>query len=105
MSVRSLGNRLVFTSMFALSAGACGGGSVDGKYYNAASGEFAMELKDGKVVSMQGMDGAAMTYNVKGDSVVIHGPKGGLVDQMALHIEKNGDLSLGILGTLTKTRK
>ncbi len=84
---------------------ACSGGGIDGKYYNSMTGEFAMELKGGQVLTMQGQEGRAMTYQVKGDSLVIHDPRGGFADQMAFHIEKDGSLSLGILGSLTKKRK
>jgi hypothetical protein len=79
--------------------------SVDGKYYNAASGEFAMELSHGKVLAMQGEAPGRMTYEVRADSLVLHDPQHGLADQMTFHIERNGDLNLGILGTLTKNRR
>lgn len=73
--------------------------------YNSTSGEFAMELKGGRVISMQGQEGRPMTYEVKGDSLVIHDPQGGMADAMTFEIEKDGTLSLGILGSLTKKRK
>jgi hypothetical protein len=38
----------------ALTTACASGGGIEGKYYNSMSGEFAMELKGGKVVSMQG---------------------------------------------------
>ena len=46
-----------------------------------------------------------MTYEVRGDSLAIHDPRGGMADQMTLGIERDGTLSLGLLGSLTKTRK
>lgn len=50
---------------------ACGS-SIDGKYYNAWSGEYAMELKNGKVTWAQGlMEGMKLRYEVKGDSLYI----------------------------------
>ena len=88
-----------------MSACGSGGGGIDGKYYNSVSGEFAMELKGGKVVSMQGQEGRPMTYEVKGDSLIIRDPRHGMADQMTLGIERDGTLSLGPLGSLTKKRK
>lgn len=82
-----------------------GGGGIEGKYYNSTSGEFAMELSRGKVVSMQGQEGREMTYDVRGDSLVIHDPQHGFADAMTFGIGQDGTLSLGILGTLTKKRK
>ncbi len=107
MSIRLVGPRALATlSCFALSVTACSsGGGIEGKYYNSMSGAFAMELKGGKVLTMQGQEGRALTYEVRGDSLVIHDPRGGLADQMTFGIEKDGSLSLGILGSLTKTRK
>ena len=49
-----------------------GGGGIDGKYFNSRSGEFALELQGGKVLAMQGQEGRAMTYAIRGDSLVIH---------------------------------
>lgn len=83
---------------------ACSSNSLDGKYYNSASGEFAMELSHGKVLAMQGEPGGGMTYEVRADSLVIHDPRHGLVDEMTFQIQRDGSLSLGILGTLTKKR-
>ena len=82
-----------------------GGGGIEGKYYNSASGEFAMELSGGKVVSMQGQEGREMTYEVRGDSLTIHDPQHGFADAMTFGVGQDGTLSLGILGTLTKKRK
>jgi hypothetical protein len=87
-----------------LSACASGGGGIEGKYYNSRTGEFALELRNGKVVSMQGQEGRAMTYEVLGDSLFIHDPRG-FADQMTFGIERDGSLSLGILGSLTKKRR
>ncbi|MEO8448458.1 MAG: hypothetical protein ABI647_01635 [Gemmatimonadota bacterium] len=106
MPVRRLRTR--FAAPFALVAvlaTGCSGGGVDGKYYNSVSGEFAMELAGGKVVSMQGQEGRPMTYEVKGDSLLIHDARGGMADGIGFGIEKDGSLSLGPLGKLTKTRK
>ena len=81
---------------------ACSSNRLDGKYYNSATGEFAMELSGGKVVAMEGQPTSNLTYDVRADSLVIHDPQHGLADQMTFHIERDGSLSLGILGTLTK---
>ncbi len=107
MSIRAPGPRFIAAlTGFAVLVSACsGGGGIEGKYYNSRSGEFALELKGGKVLTMQGQEGRVMTYEVRGDSLVIHDPRGGLVDQMTFGIEKDGSLSLGLLGSLTKTRK
>lgn len=86
-------------------AAACSSHSLDGKYYNSTSGEFAMELSHGKVLSMQGEPSGTMTYEVRSDSLMIHDPRHGLADEMTFHIERDGSLSLGILGTLTKNRR
>lgn len=83
---------------------ACSSNSVDGKYYNSASGEFALELSHGKVIAMQGEPAGGITYEVKADSLVLHDPRHGLADEMTFHIQRDGSLSLGILGTLTKKR-
>jgi hypothetical protein len=85
-----------------LGAAACSSNSLDGKYYNSASGEFALELSHGKVLAMQGEPYGGMTYEVRADSLMIHDPRHGLADEMTFHIEHDGSLSLGILGTLTK---
>ena len=97
--------RVVSTlALFAALTTGCTSGGIDGKYYNSASGEFALELKGGQVL-MQGQEGHPLTYEIKGDSLVIHDPQGGMVDRMTFGIEKDGTLSLGILGSLTKKRK
>jgi hypothetical protein len=90
---------LILTTVF---TAACGGGGVDGKYYNTQTGQFAFELKGGQVLNAQGLGGDALAYQVKGDSIYI-GPKGGSIDQtMALAIKPGGVLDNGILGSVTK---
>jgi len=89
-----------------LAIGCSGGaGGIDGKYYNSASGEFAMELSGGKVISMQGQEGHTLTYEVRADSLVIHDPQHGFADGMTFGIQSDGTLSLGILGSLTKKKR
>jgi hypothetical protein len=85
---------------------ACGaGGGLEGRYYNSVTGEFALELKGGKVVEMQGAGGEQLTYEVRGDTVFIRESGGqGMVDGMYFIRQANGDLSLEPLGTLTKNR-
>ena len=46
----------------------------------------------------------AMTYQIRGDSLVITDPQGGFAAGMTFGIEKDGTLSLGVLGSLTKKR-
>jgi len=96
--------RVPMLGLAALTFACSSGGGIDGKYYNSRTGEFAMELKGGQVLTMQGQEGRAMTYEVRGDSLVIHAPQGGMADLMTFGIEKDGSLSLGILGSLTKKR-
>lgn len=98
------GMRTVAVLMGILAAGCSSGSSVEGKYYNSASGEFALELRGGKVVSMQGQNTGSMTYEVKADSLVIHDPQG-ITDGMTFSIEKDGSLGLGPFGSLTRKRK
>lgn len=93
---------LITAALVAGTLTACSGSSLDGKYYSSASGEFAMELSHGKVMSMQGQPGSQMTYEVRADSLILHDPQHGLADGMTFHIQRDGSLSLGILGTLTK---
>lgn len=81
----------------------CGTGGLEGRYYNARTGEFALELRGGKVVEGQGIPPGEMIYEVRGDTVWIV-PSPGSSDGLPLIREANGDLSLGILGTLTKNR-
>lgn len=105
MPIRHPGPRAAASlALLAVLATACSS-AIEGKYYNSNSGEFAMELKGGKVVSMQGMGGRVMTYEIRGDSLVIRDPQGGRADQMTFGIERDGTLSLGMLGSLTKRRK
>lgn len=81
---------------------ACGS-SLEGRYYNARTGEFALELKGGKVVEGQGLPSNTLLYEVRGDTLwIVEQP--GSSDGLGFKIESNGDLSLGILGTLTKNR-
>jgi hypothetical protein len=104
MPLRRLGSRLAL-ALLGVSSSACSSGSgIEGKYYNSASGEYALELKGGKVTYMQGQEGRAATYEVRGDSLFIHDPRG-FADQLTFGIQKDGTLSLGILGSLTKHKK
>lgn len=83
---------------------ACGGaGGLEGRYYNARTGEFALELRGGKVVEGQGMQPGEMIYEVRGDTVWVV-PTPGSSDGLPFIREANGDLSLGILGSLTRNR-
>jgi len=87
-----------------LLATACGSG-IEGKYYNSVSGEYALELKGGKVTYAQGiLEGQNLVYEVRGDSLVIRPPQGGADEELTFGIESDGSLSLGFLGSLTKNR-
>lgn len=101
MSIHSRATSLALVTALFL---ACSSG-VDGKYYNSETGEFAMELKDGEIHSMQGMPDADLTYEVRGDSLVIHPRDARPGEEFTLSIGKDGTLSAGMLGTLTKHRK
>jgi hypothetical protein len=93
-----------FAALLAATTACSSSGWIEGKWYNSRSGELAMELQGGKVVYAQGQEGRDMTYEVKGDSLVIHDPRSGLGDGLTFGIEKDGTLSLGLLGSLTKNR-
>jgi hypothetical protein len=86
--------RVLVASLLLAGAGAaCSGGGIEGKYYNASTGDFAFELKDGQVLNAEGTPGPLpMTYTVRGDSVYL-APPGMPADQaMALAIKPNGIL-------------
>lgn len=84
-------------------AAGCDGSGLDGRYYNSVTGEFAMELKGGKVVEGQGMPSNQMTCEVRGDTVFIMEGKGMAEGLYCIRLP-NGDLSLEPLGTLTRNR-
>jgi hypothetical protein len=100
----SIGRRGPVSSLALLAglASACSKGGIEGKYYNTRSGEFAMELKGGRVVQAQGMEGSDLTYEVRGDSVILRNAGGGPTDVLVLMRQKDGTLSAGLLGSLTK---
>ena len=102
MSFRRLREPAFTLALLAGLASACGSGGIEGKYYNTRSGEFAMELKGGRVVQAQGMEGSDLTYEVRGDSVILRNLKAGPEEILVLTREKDGSLSAGILGSLRK---
>lgn len=105
MSISRHASRLLASAALLTATTSCSPASgIEGKYFNSRSGELAMELTGGKVVYAQGQEGRALTYEVKGDSLVIHDPQGGLGDGMTFGINQDGTLSLEPLGTLTKRR-
>ena len=105
MSVLRVGRWPLVSVALLVSATACSPPSpLDGKYYNSESGVMVMELKRGKVVFAAGQPGRGMTYEVKGDSLVLHHPKGGPGDGVMFGIEKDGTLSFQPMGSLTKIR-
>ena len=84
----------VLVGLLLLAGGAaCSGGGLEGKYYNATTGAFAFELKDGQVLDVDGTPGLLpMNYTVRGDSLYL-APSGMPADQaMALAIKGNGIL-------------
>ena len=102
MPIRRPRGPVVSLALLAGLASACTSSGIEGKYYNARSGEFAMELKGGRVVQGQGMEGMEMTYEVRGDSVILRNLKAGPDEMLVLMREKDGTLSAGILGSLRK---
>ena len=103
MSKHSLGPAAgILTLLGGLLTG-CGNSGLEGRYYNASTGEFALELRSGGKVEMQGAEGEGLTYEVKADTVFIKGGRG-LAEGMYFIRLPNGDLSLEPLGTLTKNR-
>ena len=81
---------------------ACGGSSIDGEYYNAQSGEFALELKDGKVLRAQGMEGMNLSYTVRGDSLILDDASTSEPADLVVAITKDGALDFGPLGSLKR---
>jgi hypothetical protein len=76
-----------------LAGAACSGGGIEGKYYNASTGAFAFELKDGQVLDAEGTPGLMpMTYTVRGDSVFLAPPGVPAAQALALAIKGNGIL-------------
>jgi hypothetical protein len=102
MPIRRFRGPVLSLTLLAGLASACTSAGIEGKYYNTRSGEFAMELKGGRVVQGQGMEGIDMTYEVRGDSVILRNLKAGPDEVLVLMREKDGTLSAGILGSLRK---
>jgi hypothetical protein len=102
MVIRRFRGPVLSLALLAGLASACTSRGIEGKYYNTGSGEFAMELKGGRVVQGQGMEGMEMTYEVRGDSVILRNLKAGPDEILVLMREKDGTLSAGILGSLRK---
>jgi hypothetical protein len=79
----------------------CGGGGVEGKYYNQA-GQFVLELKGGKVnMAPGGLTMMNAAYEVRGDSIIIKDPSNGQ-EAAALVRQKDGSIDAGMMGTLKK---
>lgn len=75
--------------------------SLEGKYYNAQTGQFVLELKGGKVLMPPGMEAMNANYAVHGDSILLSDPQGGS-PITALIRQKDGSIEAGMLGTLKK---
>jgi hypothetical protein len=76
-------------------------GSIEGKYYNAQTGQFTLELKGGKVLMPPGMEMMNANYTVRGDSIMLTDPRGGGA-VTALVRQKDGSIDAGLLGTLKR---
>jgi hypothetical protein len=96
MNYRAIVPALLLTAFTACTPGK----SVEGKYYNEA-GNFVMELSGGKVTMAPGMEAMNASYEVKGDSIMLHGPLGAS-DLAVLVREKDGSINAGMLGVLKK---
>jgi hypothetical protein len=93
MPSRHLARVFVASLILAGASAACGGGGIEGKYYNASTGAFAFELKDGQVLNAEGMPGPLpMIYTVRGDSVFLAPPGMPAGQAMALAIKGDGIL-------------
>lgn len=99
----AVGIRVGWLGLLVLVAGCGGASGLEGRYYNSVTGEFAMELKGGKVVEGQGMPSNELSYEVRGDTVFIREGQG-MIEGLYFIRMPNGDLSLEPLGTLTKNR-
>jgi len=75
--------------------------SVEGKYYNADTGQMVMELKGGKLMMAGGMGAMNADYKVRGDSIVLSDPSGGGA-AVSFAIRKDGSIDGGALGILKK---
>jgi hypothetical protein len=85
--------RVLVGSFLLAGAAACSGGGIEGKYYNATTGAFAFELKDGQVLNAEGTPGPLpMVYTVRGDSVYLAPPGMPAGQAMALAIKGGGIL-------------
>ena len=74
-------------------AAACSGGGIEGKYYNASTGAFAFELKDGQVLNAEGTPGPLpMVYTIRGDSLFLAPPGMPAGQALALAIKGGGVL-------------
>lgn len=86
----------------ALLAGCGGAGGIEGRYFNTQSGDFAFELKNGKVYSFTGEEDPSLEYEVRGDKVVVR-PRGeSLMGEMVFTRQGGGELSLAGMMTLKK---
>ena len=84
---------LVASFLLAGIGAACSGGGIEGKYYNASTGAFAFELKDGQVLNADGTPGPLpMVYTIRGDSVFLAPPGIPAGQALALAIKGNGIL-------------
>ncbi len=71
MSARRQGSVVPAMVLILALATGCGGGGVEGSYYNTVTGDFAFELKGGRVYTANGEEDPNLKYEVRGDEVVL----------------------------------
>lgn len=94
--------RLALASALLLLAPACAASDIEGRYYNTATGEYAMELKGGKVILPEGSPPAEIGYEVRGDSVFLRQPTDPVGEALVLIRQADGILDAGPMGSLQK---
>jgi len=93
---------LVLAGTLLVLTAACTGNDLEGKYYNTQTGEYAMELKGGKVLLPEGSPAADLEYEVRGDSVFLRQPNDPPGESLLLMRQADGILDAGPLGSLQK---
>lgn len=74
---------------------ACAGGGIEGRYFNAQSGDFAFELKGGKVYDFSGKEDPNLEYQVRGNEVVVRPKTGGSLMGEMVFTRQGDELVLG----------
>lgn len=102
MSARRQGSVVPAMVLILALATGCGGGGVEGSYYNTVTGDFAFELKGGRVYTANGEEDPNLKYEVRGDEVVLLPKDGAEEGELRLQREPDGVLSMGMLGKIKK---